>query len=34
VHDVFFVMVGWPSGSPDKGFAEIYTAPSEGEAEE
>jgi hypothetical protein len=34
VLDVFFVMVGWPAGSPDKGFAEIYTAAAEGEAEE
>lgn len=25
VLDVFFVMVGWPPGSPDEGFAEIYT---------
>jgi hypothetical protein len=29
VLDVFFVMVGWPASSPDKGFAEIYTAPAE-----
>jgi hypothetical protein len=34
VLDVFFVMVGWPSNSPDGGFAEIYTAPVEGEADE
>jgi uncharacterized membrane protein YoaK (UPF0700 family) len=34
VLDVFFVMVGWPSSSPDEGFAEIYTAPAEGKAEE
>lgn len=25
VLDVFFVMVGWPSGSPDESFAESYT---------
>ena len=30
VLDVFFVMVGWPSNSPDEGFAEIYTGPAKG----
>lgn len=25
VLDVFFVIVGWPSGSPDESFAETYT---------
>jgi hypothetical protein len=34
VLDVFFVMVGWPSGSPDKGFAEIYTAPAKSKMDE
>jgi hypothetical protein len=34
VLDVFFVMVGWPAGSPDTGFAEIYTGPVQGKAEE
>jgi uncharacterized membrane protein YoaK (UPF0700 family) len=34
VLDVFFVMVGWPSNSPDEGFAEIYTAPGGGKEEE
>ena len=33
VLDVFFVMVGWPSNSPDKGFAEIYAGPAEGKLE-
>jgi hypothetical protein len=34
VLDVFFVMVGWPSGSPDEGFAEIYSAPGERKPDE
>jgi hypothetical protein len=34
VLDVFFVMVGWPAGSPDEGFAEIYTAPAKHKSEE
>lgn len=29
VLDVFFVMVGWPSGSPDESFAESYTERTE-----
>jgi hypothetical protein len=34
VLDVSFVMVGWPAGSPDKGFAEIYAGNAEGRREE
>ncbi len=31
VLDVFFVIVGWPSGSPDESFAESYSARPETE---
>jgi len=34
VLDVFFVMVGWPPGSPDEGFAEIYAGPAEDKRDE
>ena len=29
VFDVFLVMVGWPSSSPDESFAEIYSVSSD-----
>ena len=29
VFDVFLVMVGWPSSSPDESFAEIYAVSSD-----
>jgi hypothetical protein len=29
VLDVFFVIVGWPAGSPDESFAESYIEPTD-----
>lgn len=31
VLDVFFVLIGWPSSSPDESFAESYTEQLEGD---